>query len=131
MPAHRKPTALLEASGSIYHDRKRHENRATEPKPSGPLGNAPKHFDAARKRIWKELAATAPPHVLTNADRWTVELLCTLMAKLRDGSISTGETSQLTILLGKLAMTPADRSKVNVTAPEINHDDPWSAFTIN
>lgn len=127
MPAHRKPTATLEASGSIAHDPGRYKSRGSEPKPNGPLGPAPKHFDKAKKAIWRELSVTAPAHVLCAADRWTVEVLCTLMHKLRTGEISTGETSQLTILLGKLAMTPADRSKVSI-APETTHDDPWSTF---
>ena len=122
MPAHRKPTSLLRVSGALAHDPLRHANRTHEPKPSGPLGSAPKHLSREQRAIWKELALTAAPDVLTRSDRWTVELLVTLMGKLRAGTISTGETSQLTILLGKLAMTPADRSKVQVAPP----DDPQS-----
>jgi phage terminase small subunit len=127
MPAPRKPTALLRASGAIAHDPQRYRDRAAEPKPTGQLGNAPKHFGAIAKKIWRELAQIAPPDILTNADRWTVELLVTLMAKLRTGTISTGETSQLTILLGKLGMNPADRSKVQI-ATKPDPDDEWSAF---
>ena len=69
MPAHRKPTAVLQASGAIAKNPKRYVKRKSEPKPSGPLGEAPKHFNRALVPIWRELSLIAPPSVLTASDR--------------------------------------------------------------
>ncbi len=127
MPAHRKATAVLKASGAIAKDPKRYKARGTEPVPAGPLGAAPKHFTKAEAAIWQELASMALPGVLSNSDRWAVELACGLMRKARSGSICTGEISQLTILLGKLGLTPADRSKVHGSKQE--EKDEWDSFS--
>jgi phage terminase small subunit len=127
MPAHRKPTALLKAAGSIAHDPQRYRERKNEPAPNGPLGTPPKHLTPDQKKNWKELDRQAPTDVLTRADRWTVELIVVLMSKLRDGSIRTGEIAQLGLMLSKCGMNPSDRSRVHATTPrEEIADDPWT-----
>lgn len=115
MPRPRTPTVVLEMSGATKHDPARYADRANEPVPSGELGPPPEHLDAETKSIWAELATIAPPGVLSNADRWVVEMLCHLMWKLRSGIITTGETSNLLIALSRIGLTPADRSRVAVT----------------
>lgn len=116
----RKPTALLELNGAFRKDPKRGRARASEPIPTGPLGDAPKYFSKRVRDIWNELASLAPAGVLTNADRWLAETTCLLMAKQRrygiggrDG-IATGELSILNQCLIRIGLTPADRSKVSV-----------------
>ncbi len=130
MPAHRKPTALLKSSGSFDHNRSRYATRLGEPKPTGPLGAPPKHFDKEHAALWKELAQAAPPGVLTNSDRWLVELACSLMHQLRAGTASAAALAQLTTLLGKMGMSPADRNKVQAGPPKPEADDPWAAFGV-
>lgn len=124
MPTPKKPTNLLVLSGSVAHDPKRYANRTTEPKPTGVLGPAPKHFDAAHKLIWKEVIKSVPPGVLTNSDRIVVELTCRLTYKMRFGELTSSNAAQLVSCLSRLAMTPADRSRVNVTP---GHGDPLVA----
>ncbi len=130
MPAHRKPTALLKGSGSFDHNRGRYADRLAEPPPTGPLGPPPKHFDKAHGGLWRELAAAAPPGVLTNSDRIAVELACCLLHQQRAGTASAAALAQLTTLLGKMGMTPADRNKVQAAAPQPAEDDPWSSFGV-
>ncbi|HLH36011.1 MAG TPA: hypothetical protein VKX41_15165 [Alloacidobacterium sp.] len=122
----RKPTALHELSGTFDRHPERKKERANEPKPDGPLGPPPASFLSeysptakALLQIWNELVEQVPPGVLTSADRWHVELACRLMYRVRNDRAKAGDYSRLDVLLGKMGMNPADRSKVNVvpTAP--------------
>jgi phage terminase small subunit len=124
----RKPTSLLILNGSIDHDKKRYANRTLEPKPEGKLGTVPKYFSEDLKDIWRELTKQVPDGVLTGADRIILELTCRLTAKMREGSISTGETAQLISCLSRLGLTPADRSKVNINPDDANRLVPESKF---
>lgn len=74
------------------------------------------YAEAARLRsIWFELVEQVPPGMLTVSDRMHVELTCRLMDRVRACAAKSGDYSRLDILLGKMGMNPADRSKVNVT----------------
>jgi len=122
MPAPRKATSILMNSGSIDHDKKRYANRTSEPKPKGALGSAPKHFTPELLVIWKELVRQIPPGVLKNSDRIILELTCRLTYQMRYGvEFTSSNAAQLVSCLSRLAMTPSDRSRVNL-APE--HGDP-------
>jgi phage terminase small subunit len=125
MPTPRKPAALLEMSGQLKHNPARYEHRQHEPKPTNALGNAPKHLTKEQKSCWKELSKLAPAQVLKDCDRWLVELACVLMAKLRAGTISIGESAQLLGCLSRMGLTPADRSRVAV-APQANDQDTFA-----
>ena len=114
MPAPRKATSVLAKSGSISHDKKRYANRTSEPKPTGTIGSVPKHFNGALKAVWKELVRQIPPGVLTNADRLILELTCHLTLKMRAGNLISSDAAQLVSCLSRLAMTPSDRSRVNL-----------------
>jgi hypothetical protein len=121
----RKPTKALELSGAYEKHPERKADRAHEPKPEGPIGSPPAEFlieypnsgylkSGRLLALWNELIALAPPGVLTSADRWHVEIVCRLMEKQRYGSLKGTELSQLSMLLGKMGLNPADRSKVSV-----------------
>jgi hypothetical protein len=114
MPAPRVPTSLLEIRGAFEHNPERRKDRENEPKPTGSLGPAPRTFKKEEKKIWKELQEIVPPGVLTNADRWTVEIACVLMARQRAGTITSSDLGKLIALMSRMAMTPADRSRVGV-----------------
>lgn len=123
----RTPTAILEQKGAFRKDPQRKEARKSEPRPTGELGDAPEHLSEAQKAIWAELSGICPPKVLTNADRWTVEIAVRLMAKVRDDSITNGQLAQLIVCLSRMGMTPADRSKVGVPqSPE--EESPFTAI---
>jgi hypothetical protein len=110
----------MEMTGADVKHPERMAERAAQPKPEGPLGPPPTCFNpqspsgAALIEIWKELTAQVPPGVLTVSDRMHVELACRLMYRVRRLEAKSGDYSRLDILLGKMAMNPADRSKVNL-----------------
>jgi phage terminase small subunit len=127
MPARRKSTGELERSGAFAHDPQRRAARANEPKPKGALGAAPKHMSAAQKKLWKELANQVTPGWLTRAERWSVELAVTLMAKMRSCTIMPAEVTTLASLMSKLGLTPSDRSRVSVPKQQDPKSE-WSTF---
>jgi hypothetical protein len=83
-----------------------------------------------------------PPGVLGNSDRWVMEIACVLMSRFRAcridslseaelgqlsgeelkalmaARLSGAELSQLGVVLGKMGLSPADRSKVVVSGNE-------------
>jgi hypothetical protein len=125
MGLNRTPTAILESRGSFIGHKNRKEARAGEPVVTKKLGGPPKTFTDEQKKLWREFAKIVPAGVATYADRWAVEIVVCAMAKFRAGTITGGERSQLTSLLSKFGLTPADRSRVVATlAPE--GDDGWS-----
>jgi hypothetical protein len=106
-------TSHLALNGGLKHDPKRYENRGPQPIPSGPIGNPPTHFSPALRIIWRELKLQSPPGVLTNSERLILEVMCGLVLRLRLGTISTGEMSQLIGCIAKLGLTPTDRVRVH------------------
>ena len=129
----RKTSAAHEMSGSFDKHPERKAERALEPKPKAPLGGPPACFTMAGGAsdytgsrliaIWDEIVAEAPPGVLTNADRKHVELACRLLLRIRKDQAKSGDYSRLDVLLGKMGMNPADRSKVNVTPGGVSPND--------
>lgn len=122
----RLPTATHELKGSFIKNPQRRPK--AEPKPTGPLGAPPKELPEGVKTAWLELAKIVPPRVLTNADRWIVEMAARLMADLRSkGDLSGAKWSRLESCLARLGMTPSDRSKV-IALPEDDAKSPWDSL---
>lgn len=128
MPKPRKPTHLLELCGAFKHDPARGEARANEPVPTGALGEPPSCLNKSQCAIWFELAAQVPPGVLTNADRFTVELTVRLIAKMRRGTAMASDTALLQNCLGRMGLTPSDRSKVSVVPTDTPAKSPFAEF---
>jgi phage terminase small subunit len=126
MPRPRTPTAILDARGALAHDSKRYAHRTSEPQPTKPLGSAPAHLTKDQKKVWRELATTAPADVLTGCDRWVVESAVMLMSLIRSGNFTTATIAQLRSCLASMGMTPADRSRVSAKKQELNPDDEWT-----
>ena len=124
MPKPRKPTAQLALSGQLDARPKQYANRNSEPS-SGKLGTAPKFYDKAKRALWKEVVGTVPPGVLQHSDRFIVEVVCSLLTDLRNGTGTVAGIAQLRQSLASLGMTPADRSRVSAAPPE-KTDDPLS-----
>ena len=122
-------TAILEARGAFIHNPGRRVARANEPKPTGQLGRPPKHLASDEKKIWRELARIVPPGVLTNSDRWFVEMTVRLMPCLRQRTVTASQIGQLLQCLGRMGLTPADRSRVSVVPlPAAEKDSLWDHF---
>jgi phage terminase small subunit len=110
----RLPASVLEAKGAFE---KNPERKRVDPVAIGDLGNAPSYFDKDEKDIWKELKSQLPQGLAKSADRFMVEIACKLMRKFRTAGLNSSELSQLINALGRLGMSPADRSKCAM-APE-------------
>ncbi len=111
MPAHRKPTELLELSGAFEKDPQR--RRPIGPKSDRPIGDPPPHLAPDEAACWREFCRDAPGGVLTSADRLALEMLARLIAKgRRPEGLLGAEMSNLRALLGEMGATPASRSRV-------------------
>lgn len=118
MTRHRQPLEVATAKGLVRHNPQRYRN--TPPKAAYSLGTAPDHLGEEAKAVWFELDSYAAAGVLTCADRLLLELTCNLVADYRrdpDGFV-TARIGQLISCLARLGMTPADRQKLSVAAPE-------------
>lgn len=114
----RIPTAIQDAKGYYL---KHPERRPTgEPAVAKPLGTPPKHLSADERKLWKELAKIIPPGVARFSDRASMERLVYLFDRQRKHTITASEGSQLLNLFGRFGMTPSDRAKVSVDAPQDN-----------
>lgn len=65
--------------------------------------------------IWYEITEQVPPGVLTRSDRIWVELTCRLILNIRSGKGTPGDYSRAEKFLGKMAMNPADRPKLQLS----------------
>ncbi len=108
----RKPFNELLASGAMAHDPQRFRDRQPEPISDEPLGDPPPHFDAAQRKVWRELAKNAIPGVLCSADRIAMELLVSLVVMSRKGTAKAGDRNTMVGLMSRLGMTPSDRTKL-------------------
>lgn len=115
MPKGRKPTprAIASIRGAVKAHPERYQGE--EPKNPNPLGDPPGHLNALACRIWHEIDEHCIPGVLTQADRYIVELLAVLMSQFRQDpdEFTAAKMAHLRQGLGSLGMTPADRMRLN------------------
>ena len=110
----RKPTTLHALNGTLDHNPARFADRATEPKDDRPLGPPPDRLKPDERAAWMEIDRLAP--WLAAADRLAVEITACLMAAFRIAGVQytpPPQLAQLAAMLGKLGLTPSDRSKVS------------------
>lgn len=108
----RTPTQTLKDKGSLAKNPDRAREREDEPE-AEELGDPPKYLSKKEKDIWAELVAKHPPGVLTKMDEFTVETAVALIAEMREKRTAFNKHNQLLAALGRLGMTPTDRSKVH------------------
>jgi hypothetical protein len=109
----RKPMALHVISGSAAHNPARFADRANEPQCADALGPPPAKMKAAVRACWLEIERLAP--WLRSADRLAVEVAASLLEQFRHAGVTRFTPQLLTRLesmLGRLGLTPSDRSKV-------------------
>ena len=114
MPAVRKPTAILEASGAFENHPSR--RRPREPNSGRGVGPAPEWLAEDERRAWDQIVGDCAAGVFQSSDRVFLEQLARLLAKSRRRSDGSGVNAVGLILqmLSRCGMTPADRSKVVV-----------------
>jgi phage terminase small subunit len=110
----RKPTNVLTLSGSFVAHPERARARADEPEPVGEVGEPPAHLSPEEKAAWREIVDMCPPGVLALSDRLILEHGSRLLAQLRKDRTYVDSRLMLRLegTLGRLGLTPADRSRV-------------------
>ena len=125
----RTPTNVLDARGAF---KKNPQRARVDPANSGKLRPPPKgdHFNEIHRLIWKELVKAAPKDVITESDRFALEICCLLMAEFRADAISfpAAKLVRLETLLGKFGMTPSDRAKVAGAKEKKNPGNPFEGL---
>lgn len=124
----RKPTAYLELVGADKKNPKRFEDRANEPRDLGPLGDPPPWLNEAEQARWRNIADWCGKW-LTIADRVLVEQTARLWQLCADRKAKPADEKLLASNLIRLGMTPADRSRVNVTGAKKPKSNPFGALT--
>lgn len=109
----RTPTNVLDARGAF---RKNPDRARIDPPTAGKLRPPPKgeHFTPQHRQIWKEIVKAAPKDVVTESDRFALEICCMLLHEYRTRPLEfpAAKLVRLETLLGKFGMTPSDRAKV-------------------
>ena len=127
MPRPRKASNVMEMNGRFDREPSK---RRIDPESPGELGLPPRHLELARKRIWRELSKQLPIGVGREADRFSFEILVTLMLKQRSGIIGSGELGALCNLLTKFGLTPVSRANVAMPAGTARDgNNPFSEFS--
>lgn len=117
MPAHRKPSNVLELAGAFVHNPNR---RRVDPVPHGPIGKAPKQGPITFAKAWALIVAQCPDGVLADRDRVWVEVAASLFVQFRSdpAGMHPAKLSRLTAMLAALGMSPADASRVTAKPPK-------------
>lgn len=124
----RTPTNVLELRGSFKRNPQRGRARINEPEPAGDIGDPPEHLTAVERGCWVELVGLCHEGVLCAADRPFLEYGARVFAQLRaDPFIDTKLATRFETICGRLGMTPADRSKVQISR-SARAKDPYSEF---
>jgi phage terminase small subunit len=128
MPRPRLNYADAQMRGSVAVNAGRFSDRKKSPKTEGAIGNPPKYFDAALKRVWKELASSIPTGVGGKSDRQVVEMASRLLNQFRtDPLMQASRIAILMQLLSRLGLDPQARTRLQVEQkPTPKPDDEWS-----
>jgi hypothetical protein len=114
MPRPAMPTEIQDAKGYFVAHPER--KRDAEPTDNRPLGNAPRWLTPEQVEVWTDLADDLLPGVGKRSDRTAFEQLVRLVCQMRTNQpMMAADRTAMVSLLGRFAMTPADRSKVAVT----------------
>lgn len=125
----RKPSNILELKGSFKKNPRRGVEREHEPEPVGEIGDAPASLDEREKACWQEIVKMCHAGSLCAADALILEHGARVLAALRSNPVyeDVKLMVRLEATLGKLGLTPADRSKVQVIkAKEV--ENPFAKF---
>lgn len=140
-----KPTQLKVLQGTFRKDR----GNQREPKPSGDLFDAPKHFNDAQREVWEYAIEHAPRGLLKKLDLSVLEVWVVACVFHREAALKVATTGQVIktpagypvmnpymanmnkqaqVMLkaaSEMGFTPASRSRI-VVAEELVGDDPWA-----
>ena len=120
----RKPTSQLKLVGAFEKDPQR--KREHEPVCTDPAILPPNDLSEEAREAWDFLVATAVPGVLTAMDSASLLLCARCLSEVWDGEVNITDSQKVNVMLGKLGMTPSERSKVIV--PKKKEDNPYTAY---
>lgn len=111
MPRPRTPTNVLAIKGAFDKNPNRERQ---DPDTAGKLKAPPAHMTEVQKAIWHEFVKAAPKNVITESDRFSLELVSCLLAEYRADptEFTAAKLVRLEALIGKFGMSPADRAKI-------------------
>lgn len=128
MPAVRKPTSILEATGALVANP--HRVRKGEPHTGRGIGPPGPHLTSGQAGCWDEVVSACADGVFQSSDRPFLEELACLLDESRrvrawvpkEGAADTGwrpqfgslKISLLLTMFARCGMTPSDRSRVFV-----------------
>jgi len=113
----RKPSNVLALKGSFAKNPKRAVAREHEPEPVGDIGDVPDHLSEKEKSCWREILKLCHSGSLCSSDRLVIEHGARILAALR-ASEEYSDTKlmvRLEATLGRLGLSPGDRSRVHIT----------------
>lgn len=117
----RQPSKVLELNGSFKKNPQRQNKN--EPDGSGSFPDSPPdHLDELQKTHWNELVEMVPAGVLTGSDVLAIEILTKLLTDFRTDydNFSTSKLSRMSLEMGRLGLSPADRTKLEIAKPKEN-----------
>lgn len=125
----RTPTALHALKGTAQVHPERMRERANEPQPFGGVGPCPERLGPEIAEAWDYLVASSAAGVLTSMDKAILQLAATLFAKFWKSPMEfeAKDFGRLETMLGRMGMSPADRSKV-VIAKAPTSANPFDKF---
>jgi len=121
MAAPRKASKILELTGA--YDKNPNRRNDAEPEGNGQFPkDPPEILNETEKEYWHELVAMVPAGVLTGSDVLAIELLTKLVFEFRTNysEMPSARLSRMSAEMGRLGLTPADRTKLAIEKPKEN-----------
>lgn len=98
---------------------------ADEPEAAGELGAPPAGWTSEQKALWWEIVNAAPAGVLTESDRFLVELAVRNLAQVRASpDMTAAQSAEMRRCLGEMGMTPGERGRL--TSPKKGGGNPFA-----
>ena len=117
MANRRKPDHIHVLNGTYRKDRHGNLNEKLESRGDFPK-DPPEHLklSPSAKQCWNDIARLTPLGILTASDVLIVEIIASLLAEFRraPAAMQASRISRLSIELGKLGLSPSDRSKLHI-----------------
>jgi hypothetical protein len=122
----RTPTNVLKMNGAFD----KNPQREREDPDTSKLKSCPPSLSESQREVWKEIVKAAPKNVLTEADRFGLEICSVLLNQFRLDPVEfpAAKLVRLEALLGKFGMTPADRAKVAGPAQKKPQGNPFAGL---
>lgn len=121
----RSPSNILEMKGAFHKDPKR---RRVDSKGAAEFDKQPpSHMPPEHVRAWHFLVARLPLIAFYNCDEIAVEVTAGLLTNWwTTGSLNAAK--ELRLWLGKLGMTPGDRTRLEAEGPDDEEKDPAAKY---